>query len=90
MKLLTGWALAAGLVCGAAAAHAQVPREPAGSPYTQVSDFGGPYAAMPGEVALPRPGPMLLPAPEVYTVVREAGFSPWEVRTARGRSTPSP
>ena len=74
MKLLTG-ALAAGLVFGAAAADAQVRREPAGSPYTQVSDFEGPYAAMPPEVAVPRPGPTLLPAPEVYTVLREAGFS---------------
>jgi hypothetical protein len=76
MKLLTGWALTAGLVFGAAAAHAQVPRETAGSLYTQVSDFEGPYAAMLPEAAAPRPGPMLLPAPEVYTVVREAGFSP--------------
>jgi hypothetical protein len=76
MKLFTGVALTAGLVFGAAAAQAQVPREAGGSPYTQVSDFEGPYAAMPPEAAVPRPGPMLLPAPEVYTVVREAGFSP--------------
>jgi hypothetical protein len=74
MKLLTGWALTAGLVFGAAAAHAQVPRD-AGSLYTPVSDFEGPYAAMPPEVAAPRPGPMLLPPPEVYTVLRDAGFS---------------
>ena len=76
MKLFTGWVVTAGLVFGAAAAHAQVPREAGGSLYTQVSDFEGPYAAMPPEVAGPPPGPMLLPAPEVYTVVREAGFSP--------------
>ena len=67
MKLLTGWALSVGLVLAATAAHAQV---------TRVSDFEGPYAAVPPDVPAPRPGPMLLPAPEVYTVVREAGFSP--------------
>jgi hypothetical protein len=76
MKLLTGWALTAGLVFGAAAAQAQVPREVAGSLYTPVSDFEGPYAAMPPEAAAPRPGPILLPEPEVYTVLRDAGFSP--------------
>jgi hypothetical protein len=76
MKLFTGWVVTAGLVFGAAAADAQVPRETGGPLYTQVSDFEGPYAAMPPEVAGSPPGPMLLPAPEVYTVVREAGFSP--------------
>ena len=76
MKLFTGVALTAGLVFAASAAQAQAPREAAGSPYKQVSDFEGPYAAMPPDVAAPRPGPMLLPAQEVYTVVREAGFSP--------------
>jgi hypothetical protein len=84
MKLITGWALTAGLVFGAAAAQAQVPHEAAGSLYTQVSDFEGPYAAMPPEVAAPRPGPVLLPAAEVYTVVREAGFSPIGIPHRRG------
>jgi hypothetical protein len=32
----------------------------------------------------PRPGPILLPAPEVYTVVREAGFSPLGIPHRRG------
>lgn len=67
MKLLTGWVLSAGLVLAATAAHAQV---------TGVSDFAGPYAAVPPAAPAPRPGPILLPAQEVYTVVRESGFSP--------------
>ena len=70
MKLLTGWVPLAGLVLAATAAQAQV---------TRVSDFEGPYAAMPPgpqPAPAPRPGPILLPAPEVYTVLREAGFSP--------------
>jgi hypothetical protein len=70
MKLFTGWVLSAGLVLAATAAQAQV---------TRVSDFEGPNAAMPPgppPAPAPRPGPILLPAPEVYTVVREAGFSP--------------
>jgi hypothetical protein len=75
MKLFTGWALAAGLVFAATAAQAQV---------AQVSDFEGPYAAMPPEAAAPRPAPMLLPAPEVYAVVREAGFSPLGIPHLRG------
>ena len=77
MKLFTGWVLSAGLVLAATAAQAQV---------TRVSDFEGPYAAMPpGPPApAPRPGPILLPAPEVYTVVREAGFSPLGIPHRRG------
>ena len=62
MKLFTGWVVTAGLVFGTANAQAQVPHEAGGSLYTQVSDFEGPYAAMPPEVAGPPPGPMLLPA----------------------------
>jgi hypothetical protein len=75
MKLFTGWALAAGLVFAVTAAQAQVAR---------VSDFEEPYAAMPPEIPAARPGPMLLPAPEVYTVVREAGFSPLGIPHLRG------
>lgn len=77
MKLFTGWVLSAGLVLAATAAQAQV---------TRVSDFEGPYAAMPPAppAPAPRPGPILLPAPEVYTVVREAGFSPLGIPHRRG------
>ena len=51
MKLFTGWAISAGLVLTAAALHAQVPSEAGSSTYTAVSDFEGPYAAIPPEAA---------------------------------------
>ena len=78
MKLFTGWILSAGLVAVAGAANAQMPTPgDIGSPrYSAVSDIDGPYAAMPPEAMVPRYGPMLLPAPEVYTLLRENGFSP--------------
>ena len=92
MKLFTGWMMAAGLALAATAAQAQVPAtEGAGRPsYTPVSDVGGPtpgpYAAMQPEA--PRPGygsgPTLLPPIEVYTVVRESGFSPLGIPHQRG------
>jgi hypothetical protein len=95
MKFFTGCVLAAGLVLVAAAAQAQVAPDGAGRPaYTPASDVGaptpGPYAAMPPEA--PRPGygpgygngPTLLPPIEVYTVVRESGFSPLGVPHLRG------
>ena len=94
MKFFTGWLAAAGLVLVATAAQAQVSApDGAGrpSPYTPASDVGGPpqggaYAAMPPEA--PRPGygngPMLLPSIEVYTVVRESGFSPLGIPHQRG------
>ncbi len=87
MKLFTGWAVSAALVLAAGAAQAQLlAPSGTGSPsYTAVSDFGGPYAEMPPG---PRPrygyGPTLLPPTEVYTVVREAGFSPLGIPQQRG------
>jgi hypothetical protein len=77
MKLFTGWILSAGLMAVAGAANAQVsgPTDVGSSPYVVASDVDGPFAAMPPEAEGPRYGPMLLPAPEVYTVVRENGFS---------------
>ncbi len=39
---------------------------------------------MPSEVPVPRYGPRLLPAPEVYTILRESGFSPLGVLQLRG------
>jgi hypothetical protein len=85
MRLFTGWIVSAGLVLSAAAANAQglVPHGIGGSPYA-VSDIEGPYAAMPPEAAVPRYGPSLLPPQEVYTVVRESGFSPLGIPQARG------
>jgi len=86
MKLFTGWVMAAGLVLTVPAANAQglAPYEVGNSPYTVVSDIGGPYAAMPPEAPGPRYGPTLLPAQEVYTVVRENGFSPLGIPRQRG------
>jgi len=79
MKLFTG-CLAAGLVVFAAGAQAQRL-----APYTPVSDFGGPYAAVPdapgGQYG---GGARLLPPEEVYTVVRENGFSPLGIPRQRG------
>jgi hypothetical protein len=85
MKLFTGWVVSAGLVLTAAAANAQV-LVPYRSGY--VSDFQGPYAAMPPDAAVPRygygDGPTLLPPQEVYTVLRDGGFSPLGVPQLRG------
>jgi hypothetical protein len=91
MKLFfTGWVVSAGLVFTAAAANAQMPA-PYGigaGPATLVSDIGrpGPYAAMPPEVPVPDydNGPRLLPSIEVYTIVRENGFSPLGIPRQRG------
>lgn len=89
MKLYTGWLMSAGLVLSATAANAQMPApyELDRSPYTVVSDVGGPYAAMPPDAPVPRYpgyGPRLLPPQEVYTVVRESGFSPLGIPQQRG------
>jgi hypothetical protein len=91
MKFFTGWFLAAGLTLATAAAQAQIlaPYEAGRSPYYSVSDvngpMGGPYAPPP-QYPGPRygQGPMLLPPTEVYTVVRESGFSPLGIPQQRG------
>ena len=86
MKLFTGWIVSAGLVLAATAANAQLlaPYEIGRSPYSVASDFDGPYAAMPPEGPVVRYGPRLLPPPEVYTIVRESGFSPLGIPQQRG------
>jgi hypothetical protein len=92
MKLFTGWVMSAGLVLTAAAANAQeaTPQEIGGPRYTAVSDIGGPYAAMPqeapgpGYAPAPGYGPTLLPPREVYTVLRERGFSPLGIPRQHG------
>jgi hypothetical protein len=86
MKLLMGWAAAAGLVFAAAAANAQAlaPTGTGRPAATRVSDVGGPYAAMPPEAQPPGHGPRLLPPMEVYTIVRESGFSPLGIPQQRG------
>jgi hypothetical protein len=87
MKLFTGWVMSAGLVFTAAAANAQAlaPYQIGRSSYSVVSDVVGPYAAMPPEAPAPRyGGPTLLPPQEVYTIVRESGFSPLGIPQQRG------
>jgi hypothetical protein len=84
MKLFTGWALSAGMVFVAAAAHAQILAPTGIGPATRVSDVGAPYAAMPPEAPPPGYGPRLLPPLEVYTIVRESGFSPLGIPQQRG------
>jgi hypothetical protein len=89
MKLFTGWVMSAGLVLSAASANAQISAPYDARPlYSSVSDFDGPYAAMPREApgyeAPGYYGPRLLPAPEVYTVLRDNGFSPLGVPQQRG------
>jgi hypothetical protein len=84
MKLVTGWMMVAGLVFTAAAADAQVLVPYGRSPYVAVSDVEGPYAAVPPNVAVPQYGPILLPPQEVYTVLRENGFSPLGAPQKRG------
>jgi hypothetical protein len=99
MKLFTGWVVSAGLVLAATAANAQGPAPTAigSSPYTAVSDIGGRYAEMGPEAPPPRYygpgygqnygsgyGPALLPPAEVYTILRESGFSPLGIPQQRG------
>src|SRR6267154_1655012 len=84
MKLFTGWAVSAGLVLVAAAANAQVLAPGGIGPATRVSDVGSPYAAMPPEAPPPGYGPRLLPPMEVYSIVRESGFSPLGIPQQRG------
>lgn len=88
MKLFTGWVVSLGLVLTTTGAQAQVrgPDETGRPSYTAVVDVGGPYAAMPPEAPVGRygTGPTLLPPLEVYTVVRESGFSPLGIPQRRG------
>jgi hypothetical protein len=90
MKFFTGCVAAAALALAATAAQAQVPaRGISGGAMIAVSDFDGPY----GPPAPPRygygyeergPAPALLPATEVYAVLRENGFSPLGIPRLRG------
>jgi hypothetical protein len=101
MKLLMGWVMSAGLALTAATANAQTltPYGIGNSPYTEVSDVGGPYEGMLPEAREPGyPGPRyevprygeprygltLLAPTEVYAILRENGFSPLGVPYQRG------
>ncbi|MBR1199673.1 hypothetical protein JQ634_25045 [Bradyrhizobium sp. AUGA SZCCT0240] len=87
------------LATTAAQAQVPAPYEAGRSPYYSVSDIGDPYyappryappAQYPPPPAYPGPrygygqGPMLLPPTEVYTVLRESGFSPLGIPQQRG------
>jgi hypothetical protein len=84
MKFFTG-SLAAGLVLLAGSAQAQVP-----GPYVAASDVEAPYAVAPRPVPGPSygprygNGPSLLPSTEVYSVLRDNGFSPLGIPRLRG------
>ena len=86
MKFFTG-SLAAGLVLLAGGAQAQAPGR-----YTAASDFDAPYVAAPHRVPGPYyepgrrygSGPSLLPSTEVYSVLRDNGFSPLGIPRLRG------
>ena len=90
MKFFTG-SLAAGLVLLAGSAQAQAPGR-----YVAASDFDAPYAVAPppvpgpsyGPQYVPGPhygaGPGLLPSTEVYSVLRDNGFSPLGIPRLRG------
>ena len=90
MKLFTGWAVSAGLVVVATAANAQMltPSGIGSAHYQAVSDVQGPavppYAGLPPDAPVTRYGPSLMPPLDVYTVVRENGFSPLGIPHQRG------
>jgi hypothetical protein len=88
MKLITGWAVSVALLVAASSAHAQMlaPTDIGRAHYQAASDVQGPgpYAGMPPEAPATRYGPALLPPQEVYTVLRENGFSPLGIPHQRG------
>lgn len=89
MTRFAGWAVSAGLVLAAAAAHAQML-----APYRAISDLDGPYERPYGAVPPAPPpvyddgayggAPALLPPQEVYAILRDNGFSPLGVPHQRG------
>jgi hypothetical protein len=95
MKFFAGWVAAAALALAATAADAQgLANGTVRGPYVAVSDFDGPYGS---PEAPPRagygaygyyddraPAPALLPATEVYAVLRENGFLPLGIPRLRG------
>src|SRR6202035_4129159 len=84
MKWRAGWIVSAGLALATTAASAATlaPTKAGrlsdgGAAIVKVSDFRGPYAALPEDgPMMPRYAGALLPPEEVYAVLRETGFSP--------------
>jgi len=86
MKLRAGCVVSAGLLLATAAnAEMRAPDQVGRLPYLrQVSDFVEPYEAIPPQLPPPRYARALLPPQEVYTVLRDAGFSPLGAPRLRG------
>jgi len=85
MKLHAGWVVSAALLL-ATAANAEIlaPHQAGRSPYLrQASDFVEPYGEIQPQLP-PRYARALLPPQEVYTVLRESGFSPLGAPRLRG------
>jgi hypothetical protein len=92
MKWRAGWIVSAGLALATTAASAATlaPTKAGrlsdgGAAIVNVSDFRGPYAALPEDgPMMPRYAGALLPPEEVYAVLRETGFSPLGIPRLRG------
>lgn len=100
MKFFTGCVAAATLALAATVAQAQVPASGIAGGVIAVSDFDGPYAPPDAAPPPPPrygqgqgygygyeergPAPVVLPSTEVYTVLRENGFSPLGIPRLRG------
>ena len=94
MKLFIGWVATAGvLVSSAAEAQVPAPYRLGAPSMVTVSDFGGPYAALPPD-APPHYGPSryapppyalaVLPPREIFAIAREMGFQPLGAPQQRG------
>jgi hypothetical protein len=93
MKLFVGWAISAAVMVTATAAGAQALSNqglsnqslpPLRAGVSTVSDFGGPYAAMPPDAMPPGTVAPLLPPQEVFSILRERGFAPLGVLRLHG------
>ena len=86
MKVFMGLVATAGMLASTATTQAQVllPLRISSALIETVSDFGGPYAAIPPEMPPPRYAPMVLPPQEIHAIARENGFSPLGVPQQRG------
>lgn len=86
MKLIVGLLASAGVLVSAAAADAQVlaPYRIGNGAAIMVSDFRGPYAAMPPEMGPPGYAVEILPPREIFQIVREMGFQPLGAPQQRG------
>ncbi|HEY8334610.1 MAG TPA: hypothetical protein VIQ05_12525, partial [Tardiphaga sp.] len=86
MKVFMGLVATAGmLVSTATQAQVLLPLRISSALIETVSDFGGPYAAIPPEMPPPpRYAPMVLPPQEIHAIARENGFLPLGAPQQRG------